>query len=85
MKQVVRSSGSIAANYIDANEALTKKDFRYRIGVSRKEAKETRLWLRLVDSKNNESLEANRTRPLQGCTELMKIFGAIIRKSERGA
>jgi four helix bundle protein len=36
VKQVVRSSGSVGANYIEANEALTKKDFRYRIGISRK-------------------------------------------------
>jgi four helix bundle protein len=45
VKQVVRSSGSIGANYIEANEALSKKDFRMRIRISRKESKETRYWL----------------------------------------
>jgi len=48
IKQVIRSSGSIAANYIEANEALSKKDFIHRIKICRKEAKETRLWLRLL-------------------------------------
>jgi len=47
VKQVVRSSGSVGANYIEANEALGKKDFRMRIRISRKESKETRYWLRL--------------------------------------
>lgn len=48
-KQVIRSSGSIGANYIEANEALSKKDFVMRIKISRKEAKESRYWLRLLD------------------------------------
>lgn len=40
-KQVIRSSGSVGANYIEATEALSKKDFVYRIKLCRKEAKET--------------------------------------------
>lgn len=60
-KQVVRSSGSIAANYIEANESLSDKDFLFRVKVSRKEAKETVLWLRLINEtnklKNNQLLE----------------------------
>lgn len=43
--QVVRSSGSVGANYIEANEALSKKDFQHRLRISRREAKETRHWL----------------------------------------
>jgi len=46
-KQMVRSSGSIGANYIEANEALSKKDFAMRIKISRKEAKETEYWLKI--------------------------------------
>ncbi len=46
-KQVIRSSGSIGANYIEANESLSKKDFVMRIKICRKEAKETCYWLRL--------------------------------------
>ena len=44
-KQVVRSSGSVGANYIEANEALRKKDFVMRIKICRKEAKESAYWL----------------------------------------
>jgi len=47
-KQVVRSSGSIGSNYIEANESLSKKDFVFRIKISRKEAKESIYWLRLI-------------------------------------
>ena len=48
-KQVVRSSGSIGSNYIEANESLSKKDFVFRIKISRKEAKESVYWLRLIN------------------------------------
>ena len=50
-KQGIRSSGSVAANYIEANEAFSKKDFIYRVKICRKEAKETRLWLKLIKCK----------------------------------
>lgn len=55
-KQLIRSSGSQAANYIEANEALSKKDFGYRIKITRKEAKESYLWLRLCAPGDNISL-----------------------------
>src|SRR3990167_1552102 len=48
IKQVVRSAGSVGANYIEANEALSKKDFSMRVKICRKEAKETQYWLRLI-------------------------------------
>ena len=47
-KQVIKSSGSVGANYIEANENLGTKDFKFRAKISRKEAKETRYWLRLM-------------------------------------
>ncbi len=53
IKQVVRSSGSIGANYIEANEAFSKKDFRFRVKISRKEAKESVYWLRLINETND--------------------------------
>ena len=82
-RQLVRSSGSVAANYIEANEALSKKDFVMRIKICRKEAKESRLWLRLVDTENGKpSAESERERLLIESQELMNIFGAIYRKSE---
>lgn len=76
-KQLIRSSGSVGANYIEANDSLSKKDFIMRIKISRKEAKESRFWLRLIDSNI-----AERNLLLQEATELMNIFGAILKKSE---
>jgi four helix bundle protein len=81
-RQLVRSSGSVGANYIEANEALSKKDFILRIKICRKEAKETRYWLRLVEAAE-ESLAAERSLLVQEAQELMNIFGAIVRKSEK--
>ena len=50
-KQLIKASGSIGSNYIEANEALSKKDFVMRIKICRKEAKESRYWLRLIDNR----------------------------------
>ncbi len=82
MKQVVRSSGSVGANYIEANEALGRKDFLMRVKISRKEAKESIYWLRLIDVGPDKALESLRLQLVNEATELMKIFGAILRKSE---
>ncbi len=80
VSQVVRSAGSVGANYIEANEALSKKDFANRIKICRKEAKESRYWLNLMISANSGF--TNEAKPLiQESTELMNIFGAILRKS----
>src|SRR5213075_1591134 len=49
VKQLVRASGSVAANWIEADEALSKKDFLVRAKICRKEAKESRLFLRLIE------------------------------------
>ena len=64
------------------SETVGKKDFLYRIRISSKEGKETRLWLRLVDTRADGSLETMRNQLVQEGTELMNILGAIIRKSE---
>jgi len=80
-KQLIRSSGSVGANYIEANEALSKKDFVMRIKICRKEAKESRYWLRLVDSDGNIGLEQERTALENEARELTHIFGAIVTKS----
>ena len=78
-KQLARSSGSIGANYIEANEALSKKDFLMRIKICRKESKETIYWLHLLQS--DEELDKERDLLTKEATELMMIFGSIIRKS----
>jgi four helix bundle protein len=81
-KQLTKSSGSIGANYIEANEALSKKDFIHRIKICRKESKETIYWLNLIAINKNSKLENERKRLIKEATELMKIFSSIMRKSE---
>ena len=82
VKQLVRSSGSVGSNYIEANDSLGRKDFLMRIRICRKESKESRYWLRLVDTRNDETLEKERCTLTNEAEQLMKIFGAILRNSE---
>jgi four helix bundle protein len=79
-KQFIRASGSVGANYIEANEAIGKKDFLMKIRTCRREAKESRYWLRLLDI--DGTVDPERQCLAAEATELMKIFGAILRKSE---
>ena len=77
--QLVRASGSVAANWIEADEALSKKDFVFRVKICRKEAKESRLFLRLVDAEpgtniRREALSAE-------ARELVLIFASIVSKA----
>ena len=81
-KQLVRASGSVGANYIEANDGLSKKDFLMRIKICRKEAKECRYWLGLIDAQGSSDIEKDRGKFVQEATELMNIFGAILRKVE---
>ena len=81
-KQLIRASGSVGANYIEANESLGKKDFKLRIRISRKEAKEAAYWPRLLDVGNDATVENTRARLAQEALELMKILAAILRTSE---
>ena len=79
-KQLIRSSGSQAANYIEANESLGRKDFAMKIKICRKESKESILWLNLSEPlpENQEEKESL----IKECIELMKIFGSILEKSK---
>ncbi|MFQ6094225.1 MAG: four helix bundle protein, partial [bacterium] len=81
-RQLIKASGSVGANYIEANEALSKKDFMMRIKICRKEAQESRYWLRLVDTGSDAELEHERRDLEQEATELTSIFGSIVRKGE---
>ena len=81
-RQLVKASGSVGGNYIEANEALSKKDFVMRIKICRKEAKESGYWLKLVDNEDDTELERERHELIQEATELTNIFGSILRKSE---
>jgi four helix bundle protein len=78
-KQLVRSAGSTGANYIEANEALSKRDFLMRVKISRKEAKESCYWIKLLTVP--DSLKVEQAALLQEGTEVMKIFSSIVEKS----
>ena len=75
-KQLVRSSGSVGANYIEANESLSKKDFIMRVKISKKEAKESQYWLKLSNPTKN--YESDKIKLMRESEELMKIFATII-------
>lgn len=77
-KQLIRSSGSQAGNYIEANESLSKKDFGMRAKICRKEAKESRLWLKLSEPLENAQREKEDLS--QEALEITKIFGSIVEK-----
>jgi len=81
-KQVVKASGSVGANYREANEALSKKDFLMRIKICRKESKESAYWLRLIHETNNLKNADEALRLRQEANELKKIFSSIIEKSK---
>lgn len=78
-KQLVRSSGSVGANYIEAAEALGTKDFTMHMRISRKEARESKHWLSLLDTGIDNALHEERNRLLQEADELTRIFNKIVR------
>ena len=82
IKQLLKSSGSVGANYIEANEALSKKDFIMRMRISRKESKETTYWIRLIlDTSLDSELDKEGDRLLNESIQLTKICSSIIEKS----
>ena len=78
---VIRASGSVGANYIEANESLSKRDFIMRTKICRKESKEAGYWIRLLDIGSETNLERERDWLRQESKELMRIFGAILKNS----
>jgi len=81
VKQLVRSAGSVGANYIEANEALGDKDFCMKIRICRKEAKESKYWLTLLDiGVSTGSLSEKRELLIKECGELVRIFHAILNR-----
>jgi four helix bundle protein len=79
-KQLVKSSGSTGANYIEANEALSSKDFLMRVKISRKEVKESTYWLRLIHETNEFDSDLELVGLMNEAGELLKILSAIINK-----
>lgn len=82
VRQLVRASGSVAANCIEANESLGAKDRVMRFRIARKEAKECRLWLRLVNTADNRSLDETRAALIQEAHELKLILTTIVKRLE---
>lgn len=80
LSQLVRSSTSIGANYCEADEAATKREFRYRISLCRRESRETKHWLRMMVAALASTKEEARTL-WKEADELTKIFAAIHRNS----
>ena len=70
-------------NYREANESLSKKDFIMRMKISRKEAKESSYWLRLIHETNTIKNIDDANKLIQEANELLKIFSSIIAKSTR--
>ena len=81
IKQLIRSACSVGANYIEANECLGKKDFAMRIKICRKEAKESKYWLILIETKDSQQ-EFQRERLMQEAEELKRIFSSILLKTK---
>ena len=81
IKQVLRSSGSVAANYLEALESLSPDDYLYRISICKKEARESGLWLQLISDSNpiDESIHRSLDDLIGETSELVKIFSSIIR------
>lgn len=82
ISQVVASSGSIGANYCEASEAESKKDFIHKIGIAKKEIKETKHWLRLLARTNNKYVADIRKIWLE-TDELLLIFSKIVISSKK--
>jgi four helix bundle protein len=81
VRQLVRASGSVAANWIEADEALSKKDLLMRVKICRKEAKESRLFLRLIDAGLARGSVAGRNALAAEARELVLIFSSIVSKN----
>ena len=81
-RQLVRSSGSVAANYIESQEGVSRKDFFFRVKICRKECRESITWLRLLETEDNPPLDAERETLVREANELLRIFSSIASKDD---
>ena len=79
ISQLIRSATSIGANYVEADGAESKKDFKHKIAICKKESKETKHWLRMIVMANPEQKEMCR-KLWQEVQELTLIFSSIFKK-----
>jgi len=82
IRQIVRSGTSIGANYMEADGAESKRDFRHKIATCRKESKETKHWLRMILRANPDKIEECR-RLSDECQELILIFSSILSSKKK--
>ena len=83
--QLIRASGSIGANIEEADGALSKKDFIHKIGIARRESRESKHWLRLIESTiriNNQSDREELSWLIGESTEILLILSSIIRNAQ---
>lgn len=80
IRQLVRAATSIGANYCEADDAASRREFRYRIGICRREARETKYWLRMLATAASDQAEEAR-RLWREAKELHLIFVSIVRKT----
>ncbi len=80
IEQLVACSGSIGANYCEANEAESRKDFIHKVGITKKETKESKHWIRLLARANPNFSDEFRIL-WEEAQELLLIFSAIVRSS----
>ncbi|MFH1444347.1 MAG: four helix bundle protein [Candidatus Peregrinibacteria bacterium] len=82
-KQLIRSSGSVGANYIEAREAISKKDYLHRVKICRKESKESGYWLQLLCFEHRGELERERQRLILEARQFVLMFSAIVSKASK--
>lgn len=80
ISQVIRSSGSVGANYIEASDSLGKADELMKLKIARREAKETNHWLKLILTYEDKNLEEERARLIDECAQIKLILSSIINK-----
>lgn len=80
VRQLIRSSSSIGANYLEASDDLGKQDEKMKIKISRREAKESIHWLKLVLTYDNQELESKRLNLLDEGIQITRILSAILNK-----
>lgn len=81
ISQIVRSATSIGENYCEANNASSKKDFRNKVFICKKEASETKHWLRMIARANEEKKDACK-KLWKEANELTMIFSKIVSSSK---
>ena len=82
INRLIRESSSVGANYREANDSLAKKEFYHRIGISRRESKESKCWLELLAHSNTKYTEKI-TPLIDEALQLLKIFSAIVQKESK--